>query len=331
VAVLVGDIGGTNSRLALFRDNAVVFARTYPSAHYGSLEQAVADFLSEARAALGAEGQPERASLAVAGPVEDHRTANITNLSWDVDARRLEQRTGIPSVRLVNDFEAAAFGVTLLGPDDLVQIGGGPRHPTGPMAVAGAGTGLGEAFLVWSAAEQRYQVVPSEGGHVDFAPRSALERGLAVYLAARYGRVSNERVVSGPAFKDLFAYLMNEPGCRDLATDETKQALLTEDAAAVIVRQAVAGRDPLCVMAVSLFASVLGAVLGNLALNVLATGGVFLAGGIAPRMLGMLQGGAFREAFESKGRFQPFLAKVPIFVVTHPELGLLGASGLATP
>jgi glucokinase len=327
--ILVGDIGGTNSRLALFKDHAVALSRTYPSAQVGSLEQAVAEFLTEARGALGTEGVPERACLAVAGPVEDGRTAVITNLSWDVDARRLEQRTGIPSVRLVNDFEAAAFGITLLRPEHLVQIGGGPRQPTGPMAVAGAGTGLGAAFLVWSKSGQHYQVVPTETGHADFASRTALEHGLTVYLAQRYGRVSNERVISGPAFKDLFTYLMNEPACKGLATEETIQALLTEDAGTVIVKQAVAGRDPLCRLAVDLFSSALGAVLGNLALNVLATGGVYLAGGIAPRMLRLLETGPLRESFEAKGRFQPFLAKLPLFVVTHPELGLLGAAGLA--
>jgi glucokinase len=327
--ILVGDIGGTNSRLALFEGHGVTFQRTYASAQMGSLEQAVGEFLAEARAALGSAGAPTAGCLAVAGPVEDGRTANITNLSWDVDARRLEQRTGIPRVRLVNDFEAAAFGVTRLGPEHLVQIGGGPRQPTGPMAVAGAGTGLGAAFLVWSKADQTYQVIPTESGHTDFAARTPLQYGLMVALAQRYGRVSNERVLAGPAFKDVFAYVMNEPSLKGLALEETTQAMLTEDAAAVIVRQALTGRDPLCRMVVDLFCSVLGAFLGNLALNVLATGGVFIAGGIAPRMVPLIQAGPLRESFEAKGRFQPFLAKLPIFVITHPELGLLGAAGLA--
>ena len=136
-------------------------------------------------------------------------------------------------------------------------------------------------------------------------------------------------MISGPAFKDLIAYLMSEPTCRALCTEETSRALASEDAAVVVVRQAVAGRDPLCALAVNIFASALGAFVGNLALTVLATGGVFIAGGIAPRIVALLESGPLREAFESKGRFQPFLAKVPMFVVTSREVGLLGAAALA--
>jgi glucokinase len=328
VIVLVGDIGGTNSRLALYEDQRLIFERTYPSAQQASLEAAGAQFLNDARATLGKQVSPERACLAVAGPIEG-KTARITNLSWFVDAESLQSRLHIPRVRLANDFEAAAFGVTLLGPEHMAPLGGGPRQPEGPMVVAGPGTGLGQAFLFWSPADRRYRVMPSEAGHGDFAPRTATEWGLCCHLAARHGRVSYERVISGPAFKELAAYLMTEPSCRSLVTAETAAALASEDAAAVIVRQAVAGRDPFCTLAVNVFASALGAFVGNLALTVLATGGVFIAGGIAPRMVGLLQQGPLREAFENKGRFKEFLSKVPIFIVTSREVGLLGAAALA--
>lgn len=326
--VLAGDIGGTNTRLALYDGRRSLFERTYPSAEQASLEAAGEQFLADARQALGAAAAPERACLAVAGPI-DGRTARLTNLPWFVDAASLEQRLGIGRVRLANDFETAAFGVTLLDDEHLVPIGGGPRQPTGPMVVAGPGTGLGQAFLFWSATDRSYQVVPSEAGHGDFAPRTAMEFGLATQLAERYGRVSYERVISGPAFKDLLAYLLAEPSCRSLVTEETRAAVLLDDPAAVIVRQAVAGRDPLCVLAVNMFASALGAFVGNLALAVLATGGVFIAGGIAPRILAILQSGVLREAFEAKGRFQPFLSKIPLHIVTSREVGLLGAAALA--
>jgi glucokinase len=328
VTVLAGDIGGTNSRLALYDGRKVLFERTYPSAQQASLEAAGVQFLADARRALGASVAPQRACLAVAGPIEG-RTARVTNLSWFVDAASLEKQLGIAHVRLANDFEAAAFGVTLLEAEHLVNIGGGPRQPRGPMVVAGPGTGLGQAFLFWSETDAAYRVVPSEAGHGDFAPRTAMEFGLATQLSERYGRVSYERVISGPAFKDLFAYLLAEPACRALVTDETRTAILAEDPAAVIVRQAVAGRDQLCVLAVNMFASALGAFAGNLALSVLATGGVFIAGGIAPRILDILRGGVLREAFEAKGRFQPFLSKIPLYVVTSKEVGLLGAAALA--
>jgi glucokinase len=326
--VLAGDIGGTNSRLALYEGLKLLFEKTYPSTQQASLEAASVQFLADARETLGAGVTPQRACLAVAGPIEGHM-ARITNLPWLVDGHSLEAALRIPSVRLANDFEAAAVGVSLLSADQLVPLGGEPRHPTGPMVVTGPGTGLGQAFLHWSEADRRYLVAPSEAGHADFAPRTPIEWGLSGHLADLYGRVSNERVISGPGFKDLFAYLLSEPSLHSLATAETMRALATEEAAVVIVRQAVAGRDPLCTMAVQVFCTALGAYAGNLALTVLATGGVFIAGGIAPRIVGLLQSGPFREAFEDKGRLRPFVARVPVFVVTSREVGLLGAAALA--
>lgn len=328
--VLAGDIGGTNSRLALFRDreDSPLFDRKYPSADAPSLEAIVATFLDEAREVFGTRPAPERATLAVAGPVAGG-TSRITNLPWFVDARRLEKQAGLRQVLLVNDFEAAAYGVTLLGAEHLAPLGGGPRQPVGPVVVAGPGTGLGAAFLVWSEGQRRYLVLPSEGGHGDFPPRTALEWGLLAFLTARHGRVSYERVLSGPGLEGIFDYLMTDPATCALTTDETRRAMATEDGAAVITRQAIAGADPACTLAVDLFCSALGAMAGNLALTILATGGVYLAGGIPARILPLLQRGPFRQAFENKGRFRGFLEKVPVFAVTHPSVGLLGAAALA--
>jgi glucokinase len=328
VIVLVGDLGGTNSRLALYDGEEPIFERTYPSAELTSLEEAAKKFLAEAGSALGARGRPERACFAVAGPVANGQ-ARITNLSWSVDEKRLVAETGLPRVKLVNDFEAAASGVARVGPDHLIPVGGGAAVAGGPAVVAGPGTGLGQAFLFWSAAAGRYEVHASEGGHSDFAPTSALERGLAATLAARHGHVSVERVLSGPGLRDIFGYLLDQPPGRRLAAPETIAAMAKEDGAAVIVRQALAGRDPLCLMAVHLFLSVLGAHTGNLALAVLASGGVYIAGGITPRLAPLLAGSPLRESFEAKGRMQPLLAGIPMFVVTHREVGLLGAATLA--
>jgi glucokinase len=369
--VLAGDIGGTNTRLALFeadRDDPR-FERVYPSAAFTGLELIAEKFLGEARAELGAGAQvvlPERACFGIAGPVEGN-VCRATNLPWVIDGRVLAQRLGIPKVRLVNDFYAAALG-SIRVPSGALSVlgGGGPRDPKGPVAVLGAGTGLGQAFLLWSAAAQRYDVVSSEGGHADFAPRTPLESALLRYLAAKYGRVSYERVLSGQGLVDLYAFLNEEPALRLVGKAETQLAMAREDPAAVVSRHALDGSDPVCEMALAMFCGVFGALAGNLALTVLATGGVFVAGGIAPRILpflvksappsaprpdggvgpgpgvqagpiagggagaGLAKGGViFREAFERKGRLQSLVAGIPSYVVTHPQPGLLGAAAVA--
>ncbi len=327
--LLVGDIGGSNSRVALFNDGAKLIDRTYASTDFPALDNVIEKFLEEARKALGQGVRPDRACLGVAGPVEND-TSRVTNLPWFIEARKVEHRTKIPKITLINDFHAAAMGVTVLKPEDVLQLGGGERNPTGPIVVTGAGTGLGQAFLFWSPTDRRYQVVASEGGHVDFTPRTGLESGLLTYLTGRYGRVTYERVLSGAGIADIFGFLMNEPACRPLVSPETKAAMIVENPTAVVVRQALEGKDPICLIAMDLFSSALGGLAGNLALTFLASGGVFIAGGIAPRITTIMQNGTFREAFEAKGRFQPLVAKIPSFVVTHKEVGFLGALAQAS-
>src|SRR3954452_14584889 len=211
MTVLAGDIGGTNSRLAIYevtghpgeRRLAPIFERIYPSAGYPSLEGIAEQFLATARAELGATAQVTTAALGIAGPIE-HNVCRATNLPWVIDGGVLSARLGIDRVMLVNDFTAAALGVTAVQSTDLASLGGGPPVAGGPMAGLGAGTGLGQAFLWWSAADNRYQVVPSEGGHVDLAARTPLEHGLVQYLTVKYGRVSCERVLSGQGLVDVF-------------------------------------------------------------------------------------------------------------------------------
>jgi glucokinase len=263
----------------------------------------------------------------------ENNICRATNLPWVVDGRALSQRLAIPRVLLVNDFHAAALGVTAVGPDHLEPLGGGPPVARGPIAVLGAGTGLGQAFLVWSQSDGRYQVLPSEGGHVDLAARTPLEMGLVEFLTGKYGRVSCERVLSGNGLVDVFSFLSQEPACRGLIRPETTALLASpapgNDPPAVISQRAMSGADPVCEMALEIFSSVLGAVAGNLALMVLATGGVFVAGGIAPRVLSFLRRGAFREAFDRKGRLHTLVERIPAYVVTHPQPGLLGAAAIA--
>jgi glucokinase len=329
--VLAGDIGGTNTRLALFEVGASAprFARTYPSAAHTGVDVIAEKFLAEARLAdVGGGRVPDRACFGIAGPVEGN-VCRATNLPWVVDGRILSQRLAIPKVRLVNDFSAAALGSVAVPAEKLVAIGGGPRDPRGPVAVLGPGTGLGQAFLLWSATEDRHQVIPSEGGHADFAPRTDLECGLLRFLTAKYGRVSYERVLSGHGLVDAYTFLGEDPAFRTLIHPDTVTALGAEDPAAVISGRALDGSDPVCGAALAIFGGVLGGLAGNLALTFLATGGVFVAGGIAPRVLPFLQKPFFREAFERKGRLHGLVARIPLFVVTHAEPGLLGAASIA--
>jgi glucokinase len=349
--VLAGDIGGTNARLALYEVGPVdaraggrpaleqVFEKTVPSKSSPSLDEIADAFLRAAegetsgKVARGSGPWIDGACFGIAGPIDNNR-CHATNLPWVVDGRELAARLGIPRVTLVNDFSAAALGATAVGPSGLAPLGGGTPVARGPIAVLGAGTGLGQAFLLWSEATSRYEVVSSEGGHADFAPRTPLEAGLLEFLSNKYGRVSCERVLSGNGLVDIFTFLSQEPACRPLIRPETAAALASapgagRDAAAEISQRGLAGGDPICEMSLALFCSVLGAVAGNLGLSVLATGGVFVAGGIAPRILGYLQKGGFREAFERKGRLHTLVERLPAFVVTHPQPGLLGAAIIA--
>jgi glucokinase len=342
--VLAGDIGGTNARLALFDAGAdasrptftSIFERTYPSAAQPSLDVIAEGFLRDVEKETGRtfpKGKGiDGACFGIAGPIENN-ICRATNLPWLIDGRALASRLGIARVTLVNDFYAAALGVTVVGSDHLVPLGGSPPVAKGPIAVLGAGTGLGQAFLVWSPTDGRYQVVSSEGGHADFAPRTPLETGLLQFLSNKYGRVSCERVLSGHGLVDVFSFLSQEPACRPLIRPETAALLAAQgpdnNPAAIISQRGLAGTDPICEMSLALFCSVLGAVAGNLGLAVLATGGVFVAGGIAPRILAYLNKGGFREAFERKGRLHTLVGRLPAFVVTHPQPGLLGAATVA--
>jgi glucokinase len=338
--VLAGDIGGTNTRLALIDCKAgeasgrpiftTVAEQTYPSAAHGSL-----DAIAEIFLAAHAKGRAiDRACFGIAGPVENN-ICRATNLPWVIDGRAIAAKLGIARVILVNDFYAAALGVAVVSSEHLVPLGGGPPIERGPIVVLGAGTGLGEAFLIWSPTDDRYQVISSEGGHTDFPARTALEIALLQYLTTKYGRASCERVLSGQGLIDIFGFLSQEPSCQALIRPETTAALGARqggdghDPAAVISQRGLSGSDPICELALAMFCNVLGAVAGNLGLSLLATGGVFVAGGIAPRVLPYLQKGGFREAFERKGRLHPLVAKLPAFVVTHPQLGLLGAAKVA--
>jgi glucokinase len=320
--LLAGDVGGTKTALALMRGTAIVERHTYPSAAFDSLEAMVRDFLGERC------GLISRACFGVAGPVNEDDTARTTNLRWIVDARSLERSFGWSRVLLVNDFHALATGISVLPSSDLAVLNDQPQDPNGPWALIGAGTGLGEAVVV--RAPSGPLVVASEGGHVDFAPRNELEIELLRFMLKRHKRVSYERIVSGRGLVALYDFFRGRSPQAESAAVREEMAGSSGDVAPIVSRHGLAGDDQLCSEALSMFVSVYGAEAGNLALKVVARGGVFVAGGIAPKILPKLLDGTFRAAFVAKGRLSPMLEATPVKVVLNADAGLLGAAELAT-
>ena len=320
--LLVGDIGGTKTKLALYSPDAGPRAplreETFSSAHFPSLEAVVREFLATAREPM------DRACFGVAGPVVDGH-AEVTNLPWIIDERHLKQELRLSSVRLLNDLVATARAVPLLEPGDLHTVNAGTPMRGGAIAVIAPGTGLGEAFLAWEGT--RYRPHPSEGGHTDFGPTTPEQHGLLRYLGARFEHVSYERVCSGLGLPFIYAYL-KDSGLAEEPGWLREQLAAAPDPTPVIVDAALTRGEEcaLCAAALRIFVSVLGAEAGNLALKVLATGGVYLGGGIPPRLLPVLGDGRFMDAFARKGRLSRLLVQMPVHVIIHPDVALLGAA-----
>ncbi len=271
----------------------------------------------------GPSSEIAAACFGVAGPVVDGRCVT-TNLPWEVDEASLSEAIPAPRVRLLNDLEAAGYGVLSLPPAELAPLQAG-RVRKGNMVLIAAGTGLGEAILVWDGA--RHRVVASEGGHADFAPRNDLEIELLRFLQKEFGHVSYERVLSGPGLYNIYRFL-RERG--DMAEPcWLRDRLEREDPGAVVSEVGLAGGDPLCATALDLFASIYGSEAGNLALKALAVGGVFVGGGIAPKIRAKLTDGRFTTAFCDKGRYHDLMASIPVRLVLNTRAPLLGAARVA--
>jgi glucokinase len=321
--LLAGDIGGTKTVLGIF--SADIGARrplvekAYPSANYESLEEIALSFLGEVKLPV------ETAVFGVAGPVIEGR-AEITNLPWVMDEKLLAQILKVRRAYLLNDLDAIANAVPHLVDDDIRTLIPGTAVPGGSIAVIAPGTGLGEAFLTWDGS--RYRSHPSEGGHASFAPTDDLQIELLRYLMGKLGHVSFERVCSGIGIPNIYDYL-RASGAADEPAWLKDQLALAADPTPVIVT---AGLDtarpcPLCQMTLDLFVCILGSEAGNLALKVLATGGVFIGGGIPPRILARLVNNQrFVEAFRDKGRFEDVLSQLPVHLIMHPRAALVGAA-----
>lgn len=320
--ILAGDVGGTKTELSFFvlRRGILVSVAVHRvrSRAYAGLEDIVEEMVVGRKARLTA------ACFGVAGPVRDGR-CEATNLPWVIDERILRRMLGLKRVGLVNDLEAMAYGVEALPAKSLRVLRVGCAEPRGAKAVIAAGTGLGEAALIWDGRD--YRAVSSEGGHADFAPRTELEVELWRFLTARFGHVSYERILSGPGKVAVYEFL-RESGYGTEPAWLTRR-LASGDPSAVISDVALSGRSGLCSKALDLFASIYGAEAGNLALKFLATGGVYLGGGIAPTIIRKLGDGAFMNAFTGKGRLAGLLSRIPVRVILEGRTALLGAARCA--
>jgi glucokinase len=319
--LLAGDIGGTKTVLAVFEEDATDFTReplyeeVFPSAKYNSLEAIIQEFLRDKPVKVNG------ACFGVAGPVVGMR-AEITNLDWLIDARSITKAVGVHTF-LLNDLEAIANAVPHLDAEDLFVLNAGKPSQQGAIGVIAPGTGLGEAFLVWNG--QRYESYPSEGGHAAFAPTNSYQVDLLTYWLSRMDHVSYERLCSGIGIPNIYRFLLDsgayeEPVWLNEALQEANQPT------PVIVSVALEESAEICVKTLDLFMEILGGEAANLALKVLATGGIYIGGGIPPRILPQLASSHFMDVFRSKGRFSEMMATIPVYVIRNPKVALYGAA-----
>jgi glucokinase len=319
--LLAGDIGGTKTVLALFPLHTAhltepLHSKIYPSDKYSALEEVVADFLQLTSA------NPVCACFGVAGPVINGRS-RITNLSWTIDAHNLQSTFHIPNVYLLNDLEAIANAVPYMQGDELITINTGQRNPQGPIAVMAPGTGLGEAFLVHDGS--RYRAYPSEGGHATFSPVNQIQRDLLSYLETKLNHVSFERVCSGMGIPNLY-YFLRDTGRYEEPQWLHDQLAAAEDKTPIIMNTAVTQQAPISIATLDLFVEIMANEASNLAIRFLATGGIYLGGGIPPRIVPQLTNGNFMSRYSAKGRFSELVGNMPVHIIKDPIAGLHGAA-----
>jgi glucokinase len=318
--LLAGDVGATKTILGIYAaeqgPREPLAEAAFPSSQYPGLAALASTFLAQAKLDV------EHAIFGVAGPVVNGQAA-ASNLSWRIDQEALKKELKLQSVVLINDVEAAAQGVPLLKPKELHCLNKGEEIQSGTKAVIAPGTGLGEAFLAWDGA--RYCAHASEGGHADFAPSNAFEDDLLQHLRDQWEHVSYERVCSGIGMPNIYNYL-KESGYAEEPVWLAQQLAETDDQSALIIDAALEQKAQLCTGVLDLFCAILGAEAANLALKVMATGGVFLGGGIPRRIIAFLEKGPFMEAFCCKGRLSDLMTRMPVNVILNPRIALMGAA-----
>lgn len=319
--LIYGDIGGTKTilQIAELRDGEICeqFTHCYNSHFYTTFSDLLRDFLNKI-SDVKTINYPGYGCFSVAGPVVAQQT-KLTNLSWLIDSADITAEFLIPCVNLINDFESAALAIAVLPPSDLVTLQAGKAHPQEMRVVLGAGTGMGVAWLTWQS--DRYVPLSTEAGHIDFAPTNKLQVRLLEALQNKFGHVSVERLLSGPGLTNIFNFLQtNSSDYSGLAPIN-----LDEDSGAVIAMLALEQKHPIAIKSLDLFAEIYGAYAGNLALAGLCRNGVYIAGGIAPKIINTLDTGSFMRAFCDKGRFSTMMKEIPVHVITNPNVSLLGA------
>ena len=324
--ILAADVGGTKTLLQLLRreqDSAhgivPLAQQRYASQSFRSLEDMVEHFLQECR-----QSRPHSACFAVAGPVSHSplgQHSQLTNLPWQLDSRALSETLQIPYVSLLNDFQAIGYSLDVLGAHELEPLHPKPSNELAPRLVVGAGTGLGVCLV--TPHPDGYNSFPTEGGHVAFAPLDIQQESLNYFLRDRHLRISYERLLSGEGLQNIYRFLLHE------IQQEDDVLLHTDDSAAAIGKHALEGKHPLALEAVHLFMRIYGAFAGDMALTCLPEGGLYIAGGIAPKLLPLMQEGGFMQAFRQKGRMMRVMEEIPVHVITNPACGLLGAARFA--
>jgi glucokinase len=321
--ILAGDIGGTKTNLATFTNEGgeleVVAEQRFVSHDYAGLEEIIKEFIADNDSII------TDACFGIACPVVDGR-CETPNLPWVIDSRLLAEELRLQRVALLNDLEATAHGIAALAPADFVTLNEGVPHGDGNAALIAAGTGLGEAILFWDGALRR--VSASEGGHVDFAPRNELEVNLLLFLLNEFEHVSYERVLSGSGLHNIYRFLRDTGRAHE--PEWLAEEMRRQDAPAIISRAALEGGCELCAQALDLFISFYGAEAGNLALKALATGGVYVGGGIAPKIVRKLVSQTFIEAFTAKGRMKQLMEAIPVRIILNDKTALLGAARFAS-
>ena len=320
--ILAGDIGGTNTRLAFYELKnerlKQIAIDVYPSDEHDSLKEIVSLFMKQH------SSQIDAACFGIAGPIKDGK-ATLSNLSWDVDSQVLADELKLDQVQLINDLEANAYGIAGLEPDDFVTLHEGTHDPIGNAALISAGTGLGEAGLFWDG--RCFKPFASEGGHADFAPRNEIEMDMLTHMMKSHDHVSYERFLSGPGLANIYDFLV-ETG-REEEPGWLREELAENDRSATISKTGLEERADVCVKALDMFVSIYASEAANLALKLLATGGVFIGGGIAPKIIEKLKEPAFLDSFFAKGRMAPILHDIPVKVIMADQTALLGAGRVA--
>lgn len=329
--ILAGDVGGTKVHLALYQFNdgklSIEREQKFPAHEFGSLQDVVKAFLAAEDNVEKVEHEVVAACFGCPGPVKDGHI-KLTNLPWELDSRDLSKILNIDHIFLINDLEANGYGIAELGPEQFVELEQGDKSALGHRALVSAGTGLGEALLIWNSLAQRHLPLASEGGHADFAPRSPIEIELLEWLTKKLdGHVSYERVVSGIGLKNIYEFLRDEKKMEEPSW--LRDRMQVEDPNFVIGTTGEDGSSELAAQTLEIFSGAYGAECGNMGLKLLATGGVYLGGGIAPKVLKTLRNGTFRKAFLDKGRLSPVLERMPVRVILEEKCALIGAAAYA--